>query len=190
MGDREGESREARRARYAAFGALELAARIRDGDTLATEVLCARYAPILSRWAITHAPQDGTDPAQLRDSVCATIQNVLDARPQIEREGELLVSIRNAMRDRIQDLPNPRARREHDPASILETTIGHPASRKYEECLARLEALEREAIVCQLELHRGFNQLALDLAQKDAHAAHAIFEQAFVHLAEEMSDGL
>jgi hypothetical protein len=170
-----------RRRRYGAEETLALVARIRGGDALATEVLAERYVGELRAWAETRLSHDAAP--QNVNRVRAAIQSVLVGLTErvIPREASLVVACRDAIRERLEHGASP---------SILEETVGHPASQAYEAGLARLEPIEREAIVCRLELRRSFEQLALDLAVSDPGTAQGIFRRAFLHLAEEMSHGV
>lgn len=176
-----------RRPQYMAMDTLELVARMRDGDELAYDVLCERYLPLFQRWARTRCTPNNPghyDPnavaridAAVRDATRATLRKLGD----VNRQGTVLLQLRDDVHKRLRDA-NPRP-------EVLETTIGPERAATYERALKRLEPTEREALVCGLELQRGFDQLQKDLGAESEDAARSSYAHAVVRLAEEMGHG-
>jgi RNA polymerase sigma-70 factor (ECF subfamily) len=70
--------------------------------------------------------------------------------------------------------------------SPLEQAIGRENLQRYERALARLDLVEREAIIGRVEMGYTFQELADALGKPTPDAARKATERALIKLAEEM----
>lgn len=184
------ESSVERRRRYLRVDTLELVAKARAGDDIASDVLCERYTNLLRRWARMRLSSIRPDPDAhtldsvehlVRDATQHTIERLREFDFDIEREGTLLLELRAALHGRLGST--------NETPDALELTMGAQTATQYESCLTRLPPLEREAIVSVLEFQRSFDQLASALNVSSTDCAREKYRDAVVHLAEEMSHG-
>ena len=72
--------------------------------------------------------------------------------------------------------------------SPLEQAIGTEAVERYERCLAKLRAKDREAVIGRIEMGLSYDELADLLEAPSTDAARKATERALVKLAEAMTD--
>jgi RNA polymerase sigma-70 factor (ECF subfamily) len=176
---------------------LELLRRARAGDTQALGRLFQRYLPSLHRWAHGRIPRwarnavDTTDVVQ--ETVLHTLRNLKSFEPQ--REGALLGYLRRSLVNRIRDRFRYAARHPTNELSDtfpdrgdspLQFAIDAENRRRYDDALARLSPIDREAIVGRLELGYSYEQLALVLKKPTPGAARVAVRRALVRLSDEM----
>ncbi len=115
-----------------------------------------------------------------------------------DREGALQAYLRRAVLNRIRDELRRATRRPHlsdlselDPpcgaASPLELAIGTEAVQRYETALARLNPIEREAVIARIELGYTYAQMAQALGRPSAEAARLALRRALIRLAQLMN---
>jgi RNA polymerase sigma-70 factor, ECF subfamily len=176
-----------------------LLSRARSGDADAMNRLLARCLPALRRWAHGRLPQYARDVNETEDVVHEAVVSTLKHidRFQPRHEGALQAYLRTAVNRRIIDLIRQRRRRP-DPADVpesladdgtspLDRAIGAENTDRYEAALQRLSEEDREAIVCRLEMHYTYDELAVALAKPTANAARVAVMRAVHRLAQELN---
>lgn len=179
---------------------VELVNRVRGGDHDALAVLMARFLPRLQRWASGRMPialrelADTSDFVQ--DVLLQSFQKV--GGLQVGREGGLQAYLRQAVLNRIRDEFRRSRRRpetlELDEAHVdegpspLETAIGREGLERYEQALAALRPIDREAVIARLELGFTYEEVANLLGKPTANAARMAVERAMVRLVEQLSE--
>ena len=180
---------------------FSLIERARAGDKQALERLFARHLQPLQRWATGRLPQWARDLADtddlVQDTLLRTFKRIESFEPR--RVGALQAYLRNAVLNRLRDELRRRGRVPESSNlegieveatdSPLETAIGRERVEAYEEALARLQPVEREAIIGRVELGYSYEELALMLEKPTAEAARKTAQRALVRLAEEMKRG-
>jgi RNA polymerase sigma-70 factor (ECF subfamily) len=179
----------------------DLVDRVKSGDRHALDELCARFLPVLRRWASGRLPRWTRDLMDTDDLVQETVVRAIKRLDAFEprHEGALQAYFRQAIVNRIRDEVRrasraPAAAELNDnisdhAASPLDEAIGHEAVQRYEEALARLRPEEREAIVARIEMERSYQDVAQALGKPSADAARMSVSRALVRLAEEMTRG-
>ncbi|HEY6213627.1 MAG TPA: sigma-70 family RNA polymerase sigma factor [Vicinamibacterales bacterium] len=177
---------------------FELLERARGGDDAALNVLFARYAPRLMRWASGRLPRWARDAADTSDLVQDTLLQTFKQIDRFEprREGALQAYLRQAVMNRIRNCIRDSHRRPSEtgideaiPAensSPLETAIGSETFERYEAALATLRDVEREAIIGRVELGCTYEELADMLELPSADAARKASQRALLRLARAM----
>ena len=177
---------------------VRLLERAREGDTSALDVLFARYAGPLRRWAAGRLPRWARDAADTQDLVQETLLQTFKRIGgfEVRREGALQAYLRQALMNRIRD-----ALRRHDrrgaPAALdsgivdeapspIEEAIGRETAERYERALAKLRPEDREAVIARVELACTYEELAGILVKPSAEAARKAAQAALVRLAAEM----
>lgn len=167
-----------------------------QGDDRALNQLMARYGPRLKRWASGRLPRWARDLAEtddvVQDSLLRTFRKVetIDA----DRDGGLQAYLRQAVMNAIRDelrrarrRPESTALEEEHPSaspSPLELAIGREDMARYEQALAQLRPVDREAVVGRLELGLDYGELAMALNKPSADAARMAVQRALLTLAE------
>jgi len=178
---------------------VELVVRARKGDDEALDRLVRRCLPALRRWAHGRLPQSAR-PAQdtadlVQDAVMAALKK-LDSI-EITHQGALQAYLRTSVANRVTDLVRRRDRRPEqvelpeaiqDPGpSPLEMVIDVDNLDRYERALARLDAPDREAIICRVEMNYSYEELAVVLNKPTPAAARMAVTRAVKRLAKEMA---
>jgi RNA polymerase sigma-70 factor (ECF subfamily) len=185
-------------ASVSADSTFDLLARARAGDQRALEPLFARYLPRLRRWASGRLPRWARDAGDTQDLVQETLIAVFKKVNRFEprREGAFQAYLRQAVMNRIRNAIRDRSRRpdgtsidEALPAtdqSPLERAIGVERLACYEEALARLRSIDREAIIARIEMGCSYQEMAdmLDLPSPDA--ARKAAQRALLRLVAEL----
>lgn len=182
----------------AADATLTLLRRANEGDRAAADLLFARYAPALHRWARGRLPRWARDISDthdlVQDAMLQTFKNLkgFDYRG----EGALHAYLRQAVMNRIREELRRRDRRpehgeldsavEDDALSPLETAMGRETTERYEAALARLSVEEREAIIARIELGLSHREIADALGKPTPDAARMTVARALTRLAREM----
>jgi RNA polymerase sigma-70 factor, ECF subfamily len=177
---------------------LTLLRRASEGDREAADLLFARYAPALHRWARGRLPRWARDIADthdlVQDAMMQTFRNLkgFDYRG----EGALHAYLRQAVMNRIREELRKRQRRPEaetldtgfaaDATSPLEAAIGQETLARYDAALARLTGEEREAVIGRLELGLSHQEVADALGKPSADAARMTVARALARLAREM----
>ena len=179
---------------------ISLLHRAKAGDRQALDELFARCLPPLLRWARGRLPRtargvnDTVDVVQ--DAVMGTLRH-LDGF-EADREGALQAYLRRAVLNRIRDeyrrsTRQPPRQELHEDCgastgpSPLEQAIGQEAIERYERALARLDPIEREAVITRFELGFSYEHVAEALGRPSAEAARHAVRRAVAHLAQEMT---
>jgi RNA polymerase sigma-70 factor (ECF subfamily) len=169
-----------------------------DGDREAADLLFARCAPPIRRWAHGRLPRWARDIADTNDLVQDTLLQTLRNLPRFECRGEgaLNAYLRQVVMNRIREELRRQARRPAQDAlesglkdegvSPLEAAIGQETVDRYESALATLSPEEREAIVARLELGLTHQEIADTLGKPSADAARMTVARAMVQLARAM----
>jgi RNA polymerase sigma factor (sigma-70 family) len=180
----------------------DLLARLKSGDAEARERLCARYLPLMRRWARGRLPLQARDQVDTDDLVQDSMLRTLDHLDDFEARGQgaLGAYLRQVILNRLRDEARRVSRRPErsEPAALddapsrepspFEEALGHETVERYESALARLRPLEREVILARLELDCGYAELAAILGKPSADAARVAVSRALVRLAQEMGD--
>lgn len=177
---------------------LTLLRRARAGETAAIERLCARFLPVLRRWARGRLPPPARDLLDTDDLVQETLLHTFSKLQGFEprHDGALQAYLRQAVRNRIRDEvrrsrrgpgTSPLGASQVDPRpSPLEEAIGQETLERYEAALDRLGEEDRHAIVLRIEMGYTHEQLADVLGKPSPDAARMAISRALVRLAEEM----
>jgi RNA polymerase sigma factor (sigma-70 family) len=177
---------------------IHLIARARAGDQEAVERLFARHLGPLRRWASGRLPKWARDLADTDDLVQDTLLRTLkridgfDPRGAGALQGYLRQAIVNAVRDELR-----KKSRRPDAAGLdtleadsrlspLEQAIGQEALARYEQALAQLTLVEREAIIGRVEMGYTYEELAEVLGKPTAEAARKTAQRALLRLAAAM----
>jgi RNA polymerase sigma factor (sigma-70 family) len=183
-----------------AFGdsTVRLLERIQRGDGDALEVLFARYATRLRRWASGRLPYWARDISDTHDLVQQVLLDVMKRLGSLEVRGELAFQayVRQALRNRIAEEHRVFSRRPSivpmDPGhadsgvSPLEAAIGSEAAERYERALATLRAEDRQLIVARVEMACSYEEIAAAGGKPSADAARKGCARALVRLADAM----
>jgi RNA polymerase sigma factor (sigma-70 family) len=177
----------------------ELVLRVRRGDQDALSDLMARHLPRLKRWASGRLPRAFRDQADTSDFVQDVLLHSFQKVEALEsgRAGGLQAYLRQAVLNRIRDEFRKFQRRpaaveldaDHvDPGpSPLEAAIGREALGRYEQALASLRPVDREAIIARLELGYSYDEVARLIGKPSANAARMAVERALVRLIDQLS---
>jgi RNA polymerase sigma-70 factor (ECF subfamily) len=172
--------------------------RARAGDEEARNRLCARFIPVLTRWAHQRLPRQSRDLAETGDLVQVTLVRALGRLEEFESRGEgaflgyLRQILLNAIRDEARRAAVRRGRSPlheglADPGpTALEEAVGRDALRRYESGLARLSESQREAILLKVEMGYTNAEIAQALGKPSADAVRMLLARALVDLAEHM----
>lgn len=180
---------------------FQLLERARDGDQTALEILFGRYLKPLEHWANGRLPRwarDATDTHDLvQDTLLSAFKKIGTFEPR--REGAFLAYLRKAITNRVRDQIRRTGTRpasatledsDHEsPGSPLDDAIGVETFERYEAALARLDPLEREAIIGRVELGSSYDELARSLGKPSPDAARMAVARALARLAEQMKHG-
>lgn len=177
----------------------ELLALCRAGDAEARERLCARFLPLLRRWAHGRLPAGARALADTDDLVQISLVRALNHVGTFDprHEGAFLVYLRrsflNAMRDEIRRARSARRSGEPDPdlrdnrPSVIEQVMGRETLEAYEAGLGALTEEQREAVVLRLEFGYTFEQIAEATGRASANAARMVVSRGILRLAEAMN---
>lgn len=169
----------------------------RAGNDAARNRLMRRFLPILRTWAHGRLPQYARANAGTDDLVQLTLVRSLNHLEDFvpEREGAFLAYLRtiflNQLRDEIrrtvrapQQTPLDEMIALAAPGSPLEEAVGQQALQAYEQALAELNPLDREATLMRLEFGYQYAEIAADLGIPSANAARMRIGRAVSRLAE------
>lgn len=175
----------------------DLLSRARDGDAPARDALFRRYLPILQTWAHGRLPLYARGPGDTDDLVQITLVRALARLDTFEprREGAFLAYLRrillNSMRDQLRrsriapehagELPPNLADQK---PSLLEEAIGREAVERYEDALARLSPIQREAVILRVEFGWSHQEIASAIGCASANAARMRVTRSLARLAE------
>ena len=159
----------------------------------------ARYRPRLNRWASGRLPQYARTMADTEDIVQDVLLRTVRRFSEYEIRGEwaLQAYLRRAVINRIRDeLDKLRVRPIHgdfpedlpakDPSPLAQA-VGRELFERYDDALARLGDVEREAVIARLELGCSFQEIAVLVDKPTADAARVAVSRALSRLAELMS---
>jgi RNA polymerase sigma-70 factor, ECF subfamily len=176
-----------------------LVRRAADGDRAAVDLLFARYAPAIRRWAHGRLPGWARDIADTNDLVQETLLQTFRNLNgfHYRGDGSFHAYLRQGVMNRIREELRRHARRpersviesglEDDGLSPLEAAIGQETVARYESALMTLTADEREAIVARLELGLTHEEIADAMGKPSADAARMAVARAMVRLARAMN---
>jgi RNA polymerase sigma-70 factor, ECF subfamily len=176
-----------------------LVRRAADGDRAAVDLLFARYAPAIRRWAHGRLPRWARDIADTNDLVQETLLQTFRNLNgfQYRGDGSFYAYLRQGVMNRIREELRRYGRRpEHkliesglkdDGLSPLEAAIGRETVERYESALLTLTADEREAIVARLELGLTHEEIADAMGKPSADAARMAVARAMLRLARAMN---
>lgn len=179
---------------------VDLIRRAQSGDSEALESLLARYLPRMRRWATGRLPSSARGMADtqdlVQDALIGTVRNLKDFTHR--GEGALQAYLRQAIMNRVRDeirrrRPQPvgeevfDALEDHGP-SPLESTMGRETFARYDQALAALDPLEREAVVARLELGCSYQDIAELIDRPTPDAARMMVTRALAKMARLMAD--
>lgn len=178
---------------------FELIRRAQQGDDGALNRLLERYLPRLRRWARGRLPSYARDLGDTNDLVQDVVTRTFRNFSSFEQRGEgaLAAYLRQALMNRIRDevrrtMRHPN-REDLDPempgmdSSPLEAAIGTEAMERYERALARLQDVERQAVIARLELGYSYAEVAALVNKPTAGAARVAISRAVTKLARYMA---
>lgn len=167
---------------------------LRQGDDSARDRLIARYLPMLRRWAHGRLPVHARDLNDTNDLVQITLLSALKNLEQFEsrHEGALLAYLRtsllNAIRGEIrrvgragvvESLPE-----DGEPGLAMQVPrLDSDQWLDYENALAKLPELKREAVLLRLEFGMSYSEIAAALDRPSEAAASMMVSRALVELA-------
>ena len=172
--------------------------RARAGDDAALEMLFARYAGPLRRWASGRLPGWARDAADTQDLVQDVLLQTFKKIDGFEHRGDgaFQAYLRQALMNRIRDMLRRSSRRGTADSlesglpsagpSPAEEAIGVETLERYERALDRLTPQEREIIISRVELACTYEELAQSLGKPSADAARKAAQKALLRLASEM----
>ena len=162
---------------------VELVQRAKAGETLALEQLVARVLPRIQRWAHGRLPRGARNMLDTGDIVQEVLVNSLRHLENFEVRGPgaFLSYLRRGLVNRLEDerrklacrpvpaeMPNDVVATE---ASPLQQAVSAEQHARYEAALAKLEELERAAIIGRFEWGYSYAELAIVLAKPTEGAA-------------------
>lgn len=177
---------------------VELLTRIRGGDPAAREALCARFLPLLRRWARGRLPHGVRDLAETDDLVQVALLRALDHVEGFEarREGAFLAYLRrilmNLVRDEIRGHRRRPARESldetgaEDSVSLVEQEVGFETMAAYERALEALPEEQREAVMLRVEFGYTYEEIATAVGSPSTDAARMMVTRALARVAAEM----
>lgn len=179
---------------------LALLERARNGDRDALDRLCARYLPLMRRWAAGRLPRYARGLHDTEDLVQETLIKTLRNLGHFEmrHEGALRAYLREALDNGIRHVVRGAHRKPpaaslgsvefEDPAdSPLQEAVGREQLEAYERALQALSAQDREVIVGRLELGMEYDDLAVAVGKPSAGAARMASGRAMLRLARAMA---
>jgi RNA polymerase sigma-70 factor, ECF subfamily len=182
---------------------VELLARVKSGDDAALNRLLARCIPALRRWAHGRLPTSARGMEEtadlVQDAVLASLRrlDVFDARHQGALQAYLRLSVMNRIRDHIRrqrrrpqqtQLTQLSEQLVSDEKSPLELAIGSENVKRYDAAVQRLSPTDREAVICRMELHYSYDELAVVLNKPSPEAARMAVTRAVKRLVQELRD--
>lgn len=168
---------------------------MRQGDDSARERLMARYLPMLRRWAHGRLPARARDLNDTNDLVQITLLSALKNLDQFksQHEGALLAYLRttllNAIRGELRRVGRAGTTEPlPDDVDVLgaDTQVPRLDSAQwldYENALAKLPELKREAVLLRLEFGMSYAEIASALDRPSEAAASMMVSRALVDLA-------
>jgi RNA polymerase sigma-70 factor (ECF subfamily) len=176
---------------------MNVLSRAQQGDRSAVRVLIERALPPLRRWARGRLPRGGRGAVDtedvLQDAVLRTLKRIstfehrtVDALQRYLRKS-VLNSIRDiARRVRRRGTPAELPDAVHDDApSPEDAAILRQRTDKFVEALARLQPLDRQAIIWRFELGYSYDDIARHLG-KSLEATYMLVSRARKRLMKEM----
>ena len=150
---------------------IELIARARTGDAVATEALLQRCLPPLKRWAHGRLPSVARGSLDTDDIVQSAALHLLKRLDRFEpqhvgaMQAYLRQSVINRIRDEVRRIgrqPPPIELPEElpsDKSSPLESAIQTEAYERYLKALGKLRPRDRELIVGRIEMQWTFPEI-------------------------------
>jgi len=150
---------------------IELIARARTGDAVATEALLQRCLPPLKRWAHGRLPSVARGSLDTDDIVQSAALHLLKRLDRFEPQhvGAMQAYLRQSVINRIRDemrrigrQPPPIELPEElpsDKSSPLESAIQTEAYERYLKALGKLRPRDRELIVGRIEMQWTFPEI-------------------------------
>lgn len=176
---------------------VELIRLAQEGDERALERLCARYLPVLQRWAEGRLPGRARSLVETADLVQETFVRTIRNLGGFERthQGALLSYLRTALFNRIRSemrragrapeaVDFDEALNPHPGSTPLDFLIGAEDAERYETVLTQLNTNERETVIARLELGLPFEEVATMTGKPSADAARMAFKRALLRIAE------
>lgn len=178
---------------------IELVQRAQAGDAAALDRLLTRYRPRLQRWASGRLPRYARVFADTEDLVQDALIGTFKNLSAFEHRGEwaLQAYLRRAVTNRVRDelrkhnsLP-PREEIQDNVSSAdpspLEAALGKQAFERYDQALAMLSDVEREAVIARIELGCSYEEIATMVEKPSADAARMMVARALNKLARTMT---
>lgn len=180
---------------------VQLLQRIRAGEPEALEALLARLLPRLRRWAHGRLPRAARGMLDTGDVVQTVAARAIRhfATLDVPHSAALAYYLRQAIANEIashwrradravfQTTAGPSLAAAD--TSPLDRLIGVERLHRYESALARLEPIDREAIVGRFELAYDYDDLARYLGKPSAGAARVAVHRAVKRLTEQARHG-
>lgn len=176
--------------------------RAKAGDREALELLFARHASTLRRWASGRLPRWARDVADTQDLVQDVVLQVFKRMDAFEPRGDgaLQAYLRQAVMNRIRNELRRKGRRPSfedledeapgDRTSPLEAAIRQEQLDRYDRALSRLSEQDRDLIVARAEVGLTYEEIAGALGKPSWNAARMATARALLRLADELKRGL
>lgn len=169
------------------------------GDARASEILCARYLPILKKWAHGRLPKKVRSLSETDDLVqttfMRTLRNVGELR--LQHPGSFLTYLRNVLLNQIRDelrvsRVDPQERLAHIELEDLEVAdlsneIPYDDLEAYEKALAQLPKRQQELVVMRLEFGLSYQEIADEIG-RNPDAARMMISRAIVAMSQMIRD--
>jgi RNA polymerase sigma-70 factor, ECF subfamily len=152
--------------------------RICAGDRQASHTLCARYLPVLKRWAHGRLPKRARTMSETDDLVQTTFMRTLANVSELKllHPGSFLAYLRNALLNQVRDeLRSSKSDPQNRIATPLEELeIAAPENgaaryddlQAYEKALSRLPKRQQELIIMRVEFGLSYQDIAAEIARK------------------------
>ncbi len=180
----------------------ELLQRARGGDRAALDALFQRLGPPLHRWARGRLPGWARGMVSTVDLVQEALFSTFRALERQNADNEsgdpfaIHAYLRTSLKSRLVDeLRKVQRRPALDPMDVsvgtdtqspVEAAIGTEALTAYENALAALDPVSRNAVIARLELNLPWQDIAQMTGKSSADAARVSVSRALVRLAEAM----
>jgi len=179
---------------------IELIARARTGDAVATEALLQRCLPPLKRWAHGRLPSVARGSLDTDDIVQSAALHLLKRLDRFEPQhvGAMQAYLRQSVINRIRDemrrigrQPPPIELPEElpsDKSSPLESAIQTEAYERYLKALGKLRPRDRELVVGRIEMQWTFPEIHHRFEFSTIDAARVAVGRAIRRLATSLSE--
>lgn len=171
-----------------------------NGDRAALSQLHDRYRPILARMAHGRLPSVARGLKETDDLVQETLIAAFRHLEHFEyrREGAFLAYLRKILMNQIRQEIRANGKKgtteplhdgHVDPGrSPAQVVAGREVMERYEQALARLSSVQREAVIMRIELGFSWDEVAEAVERPSAGAARMLVARAVKRIATDMAE--